>query len=256
MDLRLAASFTVLSTVLLSLIYSSRAFEVHASSFSADTVQDAYQSISIPDQQVGRLRHVIQLEPPAQFSTSKSIEPSRNPASIILHCLLTIGLYTLSVAYFDLPESNLALHKGRYWRKIGLSWIALVFPELNVATALYERLDAQSTLETGKRLGFKGWSLTSAYLANSRNLILRYSQGETSPSTKVLNIAQDGEASVDDIDRYQATATARAIFLMQSAWFTIQCLARLWSSNHISSLEIYTVKLAILAVALQGISWR
>jgi len=172
----------------------------------------------------------------------------RGTLDIIQSCLLTVFLCSWSVLCLNVPAQS-----NRRWSflllKINWMVFTIFFPEVVVAFAAEQWESACQSVDDFAKLGYPQWTMRHAFLADMGGFLLQ------SPDFPVFPV--DGQQLVylvnrkylphPDIDqetirdKNKADGFARIITLIQIAWFTVQCIARLIQHIALSTFELSTL---------------
>ena len=172
----------------------------------------------------------------------------RGTLDILQNCLLTIFLCSWSALCLNVP----ARENNRWsFLKIKINWVifTIFFPEVVVAFSAEQWESACQCVRDFKNLGYPQWTMRHAFFADMGGLHLQAPDFPAFPiDGQQLLYLVDREyvpyPNVDEDtirDKNKADGFARAITLVQIAWFTIQCIARMIQHLPISTFELSTL---------------
>ena len=179
----------------------------------------------------------------------------RGTLDIVENCLLTIILCSWSALCLNVPPP-----KKNNWSftRLRINWMVftIFFPEVVVAFAGEQWESACQSVEDFKKLGYPQWTMRHAFFADMGGFHLKCPDFPDFPvdGQQLLYLVDQNhiaypDADVDTIrDKNKADGFARAISLVQMAWFAVDCIARAIKHLPVSTMEISTLAFAFCAL--------
>ncbi|KAH9961903.1 hypothetical protein BC827DRAFT_1341506 [Russula dissimulans] len=183
----------------------------------------------------------------------------RSLGDIIRSCILTILLCTYVSMHPNIPSPDERWPKLAL-RRVGLMLLALFVPEAVIAWALRQR---QAAVELAKEHKGEGWTITHGFFA----IMGGFMKYEGNRPIRVLYPGQLGSYSLtgngdfpkiskaEIEDKSKGDAISKAVVILQTSWFVMQCIARAVQGLPITELELVTVAFAVLNIAIY-LLWR
>ncbi|KAF2013069.1 hypothetical protein BU24DRAFT_425632 [Aaosphaeria arxii CBS 175.79] len=186
----------------------------------------------------------------------------RGSMDIIFSSLATFGLCSWSVICVNIPPPHTSYYMNIF-RKVWLTLICLLGPEFTLVAAMGQWHSARRTLRAFNRKGLEPWSLRHAFCAemgfwwaetrdnvrwplNGKALVYLMENEHIDPnSRRELHISKE---AIDDLNKYDGFA--RTLAQAQSAWFTINCLARFAQGLPITTLELTVLAFFVPALGI------
>ncbi|KAH9959117.1 hypothetical protein BC827DRAFT_1269116 [Russula dissimulans] len=145
-------------------------------------------------------------------------------------------------------------------RRVGLMLATLVVPEAIIAWALRQRLAAG---QLAKRYKGEGWTLTHgffatmggfmAYKGNRPIRVLLPWELESYSLTGNGDIPRISKMEIQD--KSKGDFISKAVVILQTSWFVIQCIARGVQGLPITELELATIAFASLNFVIYVLWW-
>ncbi|KIJ52505.1 hypothetical protein M422DRAFT_223053 [Sphaerobolus stellatus SS14] len=204
------------------------------------------------------------LSPSSTISeTCSSDDPGRNIWGIIWSCLVTIFTCTWVAVHPDVPNpKEKRQSKWRAFRlRLLITFLAIIAPESVVYTAAREWQHAR---KIARRWQVKGWTMTHGFFLEMGGFVL-YENGKPSSvlSRKDFKLLVTGgfidfpQATADEIeDKSKGDWLSKALVVLQTSWFIVQCIARLASGLFVTELELFTLAFASLNGLIYFFWWK
>ena len=173
---------------------------------------------------------------------------ARGTLDIVQSCVLTIFLCSWSVLCLNIPER----HDNRWnFLRVKINWMTftIFFPEVVVAFAAEQWESACQSVTDFKRIGYQQWSMRHAFFADMGGFHLQAPDFPPFPvdSQQLLYLVDQKHIDFPEVDQHtirdknKADGFARAVTLLQMAWFTVQCIARAIQRLPLSTFELSTL---------------
>ncbi|KAH9959071.1 hypothetical protein BC827DRAFT_526503 [Russula dissimulans] len=178
---------------------------------------------------------------------------------IIRSCALTIFLCTWVSVHPNIPSPDEGWPRVTI-RRVGLMLATLVVPEAIIAWALRQRLAAS---QLAKQYKGEGWTLTHGFFATMGGFIAY----EGNEAIKVLlpeeleshSLTGNGDfpriSNKEIQDKSKGDFVSKAVVILQTSWFVMQCIARGVQGLPITELELATIAFASLNFVLYLLWW-
>ncbi|KAF8642792.1 hypothetical protein AX16_009425 [Volvariella volvacea WC 439] len=192
----------------------------------------------------------------AAAMTASRCDPTqtRTIFNILYSCIGVILLCTHISIHHNIPDQGDSRTKVM-WLKIRTTLYALVAPEAVIMWAIRQRIMAGQIAEKNK---YRGWTRTHGFFVQMGGLVQRQSDS----TYKVLCKEEDvNEAKIPHIpekeiqDRGKGDLLAKALVVVKTTWFVIQCIARHTQGLVITEIELVTLAFATLNVITYGLWW-
>lgn len=194
-------------------------------------------------------------------------EPNRRGTlSIVWSCLSTLFFCSWSVLCLNIPPADEG-YSRQLARKFKYMGLAIVFPELLLFSAFGQNIDARSSVERFKKLGFATWTLQHAFYANMGGIMLNPPDYQTFPINasqlcylmehKYVDFSQETIARIqkDIRDKDKNNGFTRLITVVQVGWFVLQFIGRVAQGLAVTTFELTTI--AFVACTLPTFEcWR
>ncbi|KAH9952765.1 hypothetical protein BC827DRAFT_1274197 [Russula dissimulans] len=151
---------------------------------------------------------------------------------IIRSCAVTIFLCTWVSVHPNIPGPDEGWPRVTI-RRVGLMLATLVVPEAIIAWALRQRLAAGKLAEKYKG---EGWTLTHGFFATMGGFM-------------------EYEGNRPIRDKSKGDFISKAVVILQTSWFVMQCIARGVRGLPITELELATIAFAGLNFAIYVLWW-
>ncbi|KAI9507959.1 hypothetical protein F5148DRAFT_980654 [Russula earlei] len=190
----------------------------------------------------------------------------RSLGNIIWSCAVTLFLCTWVSVHPNIPSPDETWLQVTM-RRLGLMIAALLIPEAMIALALRQRLAADELAEKYKGefqyLKSPGWTITHGFFAIMGGFMVY----EGDDPIRVLLPDQLNSYSLtgdDDFpritkeeidDKSKANAISKGLVVLQTSWFSIQCVVRGVQGLAVTKLELVTVAFATLNFVMYFL-WR
>ncbi|KAK0510559.1 hypothetical protein JMJ35_006991 [Cladonia borealis] len=187
----------------------------------------------------------------------------RGTWSIIWSCLVTIFICTWSVLHLDVPKR----HGWWYlrFRKVRWMLLAALVPELILAMAVEDFLQARSLLGHLVTHGGDEWTLVHAEFAVAGGIRVKSPETDKIMPKRIEALrkaVESGQIKEPPISkeelksRSKSDGVVKLIVLLQITWFGLQALFRAIQHLQVTPLEIMTVAFFVLAVLIYAIWWN
>ncbi|KAH9959073.1 hypothetical protein BC827DRAFT_1135199 [Russula dissimulans] len=196
-----------------------------------------------------------------QLHSSSCHDPNncRSLWDIIRSCALTIFLCTWVSVHPNIPSP----HEG--WprvtlRRMGLMLATLIMPEAIIGWALRQRLAAGQLAKQHKG---EGWTLTHGFFATMGGF-MAYEGNEPiyvllPKELESYSLTGNGDfpriSKMEIQDKSKGDFVSKAVVILQTTWFVMQCIARGVQGLPITELELATIAFAGLNFVLYLLWW-
>ena len=172
----------------------------------------------------------------------------RGTLDIIQNCLLTIFLCSWSALCLNLPAG-----KSSRWSflRLKVKWMifTILFPEVVIAFAAEQWESACQCVADFEKLGYPRWTMRHAFFADMGGFHLQSPDFPAFPidGQQLIYLMDRKYVPYPDVDedtikdKNKADGFARAITLIQIAWFSVQCIARAIQHLPLSTFELSTL---------------
>jgi len=164
--------------------------------------------------------------------------------------LLTIFLCTWASVHPNIPSPD-ERWPSIAFRRIRLMLAALIMPEAIFAWALRQRLAARRLAKAHER---EGWTITHGFFAvmggfmiyegNRPIRVLLPNELQSYSLTGKGDFPRISKAEIKD--KSKGDFISKAVVILQTGWFVIQCIARPFQGLQITQLELVTVAFATI----------
>ncbi|KAH9952758.1 hypothetical protein BC827DRAFT_1349702 [Russula dissimulans] len=194
-----------------------------------------------------------------QFPSCNDPNNSRSLWDIIRSCALTIFLCTWVSVHPNIPGPDEGWPRVTI-RRLGLMIATVVVPEAIIAWALRQRFAAGKLAESTK---VKGWTLTHGFFATMGGFM----EYEGNRPIRVLlpkelesySLTGNGDfpriSKMEIQDKSKGDFISKAVVILQTSWFVLQCIARGAQSLSITELELATIAFAGLNFVIYLLWW-
>ncbi|KAH9953839.1 hypothetical protein BC827DRAFT_1145267 [Russula dissimulans] len=208
----------------------------------------------------------VGLQSPPLLSLGQLQSPScddpngcRSLWDIIRSCALTLFLCTWVSIHPNIPSPDERWPRIAL-RRVGLMLAALTVPEAIVMWALRQRAAAVSLAREHKQ---EGWTITHGFFATmggfmeyEGNRPVRVLLPEDLRSYSLTGNGDFPRMSKTEIeDKSKGDFISKALVVLQTGWFVVQCIARAGRGLPITELELVTVAFAALNLAIYLLWW-
>ncbi|KAI9819457.1 MAG: hypothetical protein M1827_006905 [Pycnora praestabilis] len=172
----------------------------------------------------------------------------RGTIDIMWSCIVTIFLCSWSVLCMNIPAAG----QSRWHILMNkLLWMlfAIFFPEVVTALAAEQWASASQSVEDFWLLGYKRWTMRHAFWADMGGFMLATPDFPPIPidahqlhhllAGKHISFPEIGEKDI--WDKNKADGFARALTVVQTVWFGLQCLGRAIQHLPLSTFELSTL---------------
>ncbi|KAH9959104.1 hypothetical protein BC827DRAFT_527760 [Russula dissimulans] len=192
-------------------------------------------------------------------ASCNDLDNCRSLWDIIRSCALTIFLCTWVSVHPNIPSPDEGWPRVTI-RRVGLMLATLVVPEAIIAWALRQRLAAG---ELAKEYKGEGWTLTHGFFATMGGFMAY----EGNKPIKVLlpedlgsySMTGNGDfpriSKLEIQDKSKGDFISKAVVILQTSWFVIQCIARGVQGLPITELELATIAFAGLNFVICLLWW-
>ncbi|KAH9959102.1 hypothetical protein BC827DRAFT_1269107 [Russula dissimulans] len=208
----------------------------------------------------------VSLQSPPVHSLNQLPSPSCNDPNncrslwdIIRSCALTIFLCTWVSVHPNIPSPEERWPRVTL-RRVGLMLATLVVPEAIIAWALRQRVAAGKLAEDHRE---EGWTLTHGFFAtmggfmeyegNRPIRVLLYDELESYSLTGNGDFPRISKMEIQD--KSKGDFISKAVVILQTSWFVIQCIARGVRGLPITELELATIAFAGLNFVMYLLWW-
>ncbi|KAF2420528.1 hypothetical protein EJ08DRAFT_653807 [Tothia fuscella] len=194
----------------------------------------------------------------------------RGTFDISRDCLLTIFLCSWQILCLNLPAKNDKFRR-RFWRKYLWTLLTVLGPEVVFQRSLGEWLLARRAVHDFEKLGrgqvgWMEWTETHSFYANMGGIVLVPPDSDNCERFPVnsaqLHFLVEGQYIDYPIvsrktikDKNKVDWTLRALILLQTLWFSVNCLARIALHLPLTTLEVSTLAF-IIPAAGTSFCWR
>ena len=183
----------------------------------------------------------------------------RGTMSIIWSCGITTFLCCWSVLIVNVPAPD-----SGFWSVIARKFLLLLLcataPEAIFQVALGQWLSARESVKVFKASEFEGWSLRHGFFVNMGGFHLKSPGLDPFPinspqlhyliEQKHVSLAQIKEVKENQIrDRNKVDGVLRLITLVQTLFFVINLMIRIFQKLDITALELSTLALVVMSMA-------
>ncbi|KAH9962611.1 hypothetical protein BC827DRAFT_1129886, partial [Russula dissimulans] len=181
---------------------------------------------------------------------------------IIRSCVVTILLCTWASVHPNIPSPDDRWPKIAV-RRVGLLLAALIMPEVITGWALRQRLAAMRNQYRPLDIE-KGWTTTHGFFAimggfmeYDGNQPIRVLLPEELQSYSLTGNGDFPKISKAEIeDKSKGDFLAKAVVILQTGWFALQCLTRAALGLSITELELITLAFATLNIFVYALWWH
>ncbi|KAH9957224.1 hypothetical protein BC827DRAFT_1270426 [Russula dissimulans] len=208
----------------------------------------------------------VGLQSPPVLSLEQLQSPSCNDSNhyrslwdIIQSCAITIFLCTWVSVHPNIPSPDEGWPRVTM-RRVGLMIATLVVPEAIITWAFRQRLAARELARDHKK---EGWTLTHGFFAimggfmkyegNRPIRVLRPDELKFYSLTGNGNFPKISKSEIQD--KSKGDFISKAVVLLQTSWFVMQCIARGVQGLPITELELATIAFAGLNFVLYLLWW-
>ncbi|KAH9967501.1 hypothetical protein BC827DRAFT_1123443 [Russula dissimulans] len=178
---------------------------------------------------------------------------------IIRSCAITIFLCTWVSVHPNIPSPDDGWPRVTL-RRVGLMFATLVVPEAIIAWALRQRMAASELAQRHKR---EGWTLTHGFFAimggfmeHNGNRPIRVLFPNQLESYSLTGNGDFPRISKKEIqDKSKGDVISKAVVILQTSWFVMQCIARGVQGLPITELELATIAFASLNFVIYLLWW-
>ncbi|KAH9959089.1 hypothetical protein BC827DRAFT_1135304 [Russula dissimulans] len=178
---------------------------------------------------------------------------------IIRSCALTIFLCIWVSVHPNIPSPDEGWPRVTI-RRVGLMLATLIVPEAMIAWALRQRLAAR---QLAKEYKGEGWTLTHGFFATMGGFMAyegnRPIQVLFPEELKYYSLTGNGDfprISKKEIqDKSKGDFISKAVVILQTSWFVMQCVARGVQGLPITELELATIAFAGLNFVIYVLWW-
>lgn len=171
----------------------------------------------------------------------------RGTFDIIWSSLVTIFLCTWTSLHLNVPAIHESYFK-RHARKFRWQVQAIMAPEFVVAFATGQKVEAQRSVDMWKQAGYPGWTMRHGFYANMGGFILQPRDSKPFPvnAKQLKYLVTRGYMPFPTItskevwDKSKQDGFQKALTLLQTGWFVLQCLGRAIQHLPMSTLELTT----------------
>ncbi|KAF8644072.1 hypothetical protein AX16_008706 [Volvariella volvacea WC 439] len=198
----------------------------------------------------------------ALLSTSRcDAYKTRTIFDILYSCLGVIFLCTYISVHHNIPDQN-DPWANKLWFKVRTMLYALLAPELVIMWALRQRIMAERLAERHKE---QGWTRTHGFFLQMGGLMLKVDNGKyevvrwrhgrlgASPGMIVDKLPAIRKKEIEDHGK--GDILAKAIVVIQTSWFVVQCITRRVAGLALTELELVTLAFAALNVVTYILWW-
>ncbi|KAH9959108.1 hypothetical protein BC827DRAFT_1269111 [Russula dissimulans] len=208
----------------------------------------------------------VGLQSPPILSLNQLQSPSCNDLNncrslwdIIRSCALTIFLCTWVSVHPNIPSSEEGWPRVTL-RRVGLMLATLVVPEAIIAWALRQRVAAGTLAEKYRE---EGWTLTHGFFATMGGFMAYEGNKpiEVLLPEKLRSYSLTGNGDFPRIskkeiqDKSKGDFISKAVVILQTSWFVMQCIARGVQGLPITELELATIAFAGLNFVIYVLWW-
>ncbi|KAF9542535.1 hypothetical protein CPC08DRAFT_650151 [Agrocybe pediades] len=205
-----------------------------------------------PNYGSSKLPNILDESPPPIFGNDRSI------FDLIWSCLTTVVACSWVSVHPNMPGSNESFARTHIRHLAYLFW-AVIAPEAVIFWAAKQWFGARQLANDFKDYG---WTMTHGHFLQMGGFVL-YENGE---ETKVVNpehlrkLLDEGRVEIPKVrkkdieDRSKASDFGKALVVIQTSWFVVQCITRHVNHLPITKLELVTVALALLNGTMY-VSW-
>jgi len=174
-------------------------------------------------------------------------------------CALTIFLCTWVSVHPNIPSPDEGWPRVAI-RRVGLMLATLVVPEAIIAWALRQRLAAG---QLAKQYKGEGWTLTHGFFATMGGF-MKYEGNQPidvllPDELKSYSLTGNGDfpriSKMEIQDKSKGDFISKAVVILQTGWFVMQCIARGVQGLPITELELATVAFAALNLVIYVLWW-
>ncbi|KAF8659470.1 hypothetical protein AX16_001837 [Volvariella volvacea WC 439] len=182
---------------------------------------------------------------------------------ILYSCLGVIFLCTYISIHHNIPDQNDSWGK-KTWLKVRTMVYAMLAPELVIMWALRQRLMADKLAVRYKSLR---WTRTHGFFLQMGGLMMEVESGryevvrwrafndrlETSSEIAIDKPPTIKKREIED--RGKGDVLSKAIVILQTSWFVVQCIARRVEGLYLTELELVTLAFAALNTMTYILWW-
>ncbi|KAF8648136.1 hypothetical protein AX16_006386 [Volvariella volvacea WC 439] len=174
---------------------------------------------------------------------------------IVYSCLGVIFLCTYISIHHNIPDQNDSWGK-KTWLKVRTMVYAMVAPEIVIMWALRQRIMA-GEIAGSKRAKELKWTRTHGFFIQMGGLMVEVEKGEKYEVVYSIGILEDLPAirKKEIQDRGKGDILAKAIVVLQTLWFVVQCIARRVENLVLTELELVTLAFAALNTLTYILWW-
>ncbi|KAF1848523.1 uncharacterized protein K460DRAFT_238274, partial [Cucurbitaria berberidis CBS 394.84] len=194
----------------------------------------------------------------------------RSTLEVLWLCLLTVFLCCWSAFHPDISQPNSTWVQQYIDRTVGLL-IGVIYPEVFLYMAFFERLDARSTMQISSDVLDERWTVTHAFYANMGGFAYKRTTNEVDarghecfeyltayPVNRLLMSQIDlaGFPLEKDVKaKGKADGMVRALTITQIVWVLVQSVARTIQHLPLTTLEISTLAYIPCAIFAYALWW-
>jgi len=194
-----------------------------------------------------------------QSPSCNNLNSCRSLWDIIRSCALTIFLCTWVSVHPNIPSPDDAWPRVTL-RRVGLMLATLVVPEAIIAWALRQRMVAS---ELARKHKGEGWTLTHGFFAimggfmeHDGNWPIQVLFPDQLESYSLTGNGDFPRISKKEIqDKSKGDFISKAVVILQTSWFVMQCIARGVQGLPITELELATIAFASLNFVIYMLWW-
>ena len=124
--------------------------------------------------------------------------------------------------------------------------LTILGPEFVVAFAAGQRANAKRVRDTLQGMGYSQWTLRHSFYANMGGFMLQPFDSTPFPihGLHLIYLVKEGYMSLPQItedeiaDKSKANLLAKILVCLQTGWFVVQCVSRVWRALPLTSLEL------------------
>ncbi|KDQ49497.1 hypothetical protein JAAARDRAFT_42807 [Jaapia argillacea MUCL 33604] len=191
------------------------------------------------------------------MSTCSDIHHCRTMVGIISSCITTIFACTWVAIHPNIPapyETSLEITV----RRMRVTVMALIAPELVIVWAMRQWVVAG---QIAKKYKDRKWTRTHGFFVQMGGFVLVDDKGKL---VRILDLdeleklddnefPQITEAEIQD--KSKRDALSKAVIMVQTAWFILQCIARLFEHLPITEIEVVTLAFTVLNLLTYTLWW-
>lgn len=179
----------------------------------------------------------------------------RGTIDIIWSNIFTIFLCSWSVLCLNLPAPGDSIFR-KFRRKIYLTGLGILGPEFILLLALGQRESACRSVQDFQNSGYPEWSMSHAYFADMGGFVLHTPNWTPFPldAKQVHYLVTEGYMeypAIDPeiiVDKNKTDPFVRAITIIQTLWFILNCIGR--AAQHLALTTFELTTLSFIACTL------